>query len=89
MGIQERLVEYKDGDILLEAYMAWEDAGGDRKPGVLVSHAWGGRGEFEENKAAQLAELGYVGFALDLYGKGVKGSNPEQNQALMKRPLRI
>ncbi len=84
MAIQERLVEYKDGEILLEAYMAWEGSGSDRKPGVLISHAWGGRGEFEENKAAQLAELGYVGFALDLYGKGVKGSNPEQNRALMQ-----
>lgn len=84
MGIQTRLVEYKDGDILLEGYMAWEDPGGGRKPGVLISHAWGGRGEFEENKAEQLAELGYVGFALDLYGKGVKGSNPEQNKALMQ-----
>lgn len=84
MGIQTRLVEYKDGDILLEAYMAWEDSGGGRKPGVLVSHAWAGRVEFEENKAEQLAELGYVGFALDLYGKGVKGSSTEQNQALMQ-----
>jgi dienelactone hydrolase len=84
MAIQERLVEYKDGDVLLEAYMAWEDSGHDRRPGVLISHAWGGRGELEEIKAAQLAELGYVGFALDLYGKGVKGSNPEQNRALMQ-----
>ncbi|MDX1403865.1 MAG: dienelactone hydrolase family protein [Woeseiaceae bacterium] len=83
MAIQERLVEYKDGEILLEAYMAWEESANAR-PGVLISHAWGGRGELEENKAAQLAELGYVGFALDLYGKGVKGSNPEQNRALMQ-----
>ncbi len=84
MAIQERLVEYRDGDIMLEAYMAWDGAGTDRKPGVLISHAWGGRGELEENKAAQLAELGYVGFALDLYGKGVRGGNPEQNRALMQ-----
>ncbi len=84
MAIQERLIEYKDGEILLEAYMAWDGAGADRKPGVLVSHAWAGRGELEQNKAAQLAELGYVGFALDLYGKGVKGGNPEQNRALMQ-----
>ena len=84
MSIQTRLVEYKDGDILLEAYMAWDESSSDRRPGVLISHAWGGRGEFEEAKAAQLAELGYVGFALDLYGKGVKGVNPEQNRALMQ-----
>jgi dienelactone hydrolase len=85
MTIHERLVEYKDGDILLEAYMAWDESTThDRRPGVLISHAWAGRGEFEENKAAQLAELGYVGFALDLYGKGVKGTDPEQNRALMQ-----
>ncbi len=84
MAIQTRQIEYKDGDILLEAYMAWDDAGSDRRPGVLISHAWAGRGEFEEDKAAHLAELGYVGFALDLYGKGVKGGNPEQNRELMQ-----
>ncbi len=84
MAIQTRQVEYRDHAIELEAYMAYDDASSDRRPGVLISHAWAGRGEFEENKAEMLAELGYVGFALDLYGKGVQGSNPEQNQALMQ-----
>jgi dienelactone hydrolase len=72
--------------------MAWDDDHVGPRPGVLVSHAWGGRGEFEDNKARQLAELGYVGFALDVYGKGIRGSNPEENGALMtplleNRPL--
>ena len=84
MSIQTRLVEYKDGDILLEAYVAWDESSHDSRPGVLISHAWSGRSEFEEGKAAQLAELGYVGFALDLYGKGVKGGDPDQNRALMQ-----
>lgn len=84
MAILTRQVEYKDGDILLEAYVAWDDSSSDARPGVLISHAWAGRGEFEESKAEHLAELGYVGFALDLYGKGVKGEDPEQNRALMQ-----
>lgn len=84
MTIQTRQVEYRDHDIELEAYMAWDDSSNDRRPGVLISHAWAGLGEFEENKAERLAELGYAGFALDLYGKGVQGSNPEQNSALMQ-----
>jgi dienelactone hydrolase len=84
MEILTRQIEYKDGDTLLEGYMAWDDTSSDRRPGVLISHAWAGRSEFEESKAEQLAELGYVGFALDLYGKGVRGSNPEQNRALME-----
>ena len=84
MAIQTRLVEYRDGEQLLESYMAWDDTASDKRPGVLISHAWGGRGELEENKAVVLAELGYVGFALDLYGQNIRGSNPEENAALMQ-----
>jgi len=51
---------------------------------VLVAHAWGGRSAFEEGKARGLAEQGYVGFALDVYGKGVRGSNSDENAALMQ-----
>ena len=84
MAIHTRQVEFRDGDVLLEGYMAWDDTGSDARPGVLIAHAWGGRGALEETKAAQLAELGYVGFAGDLYGKGVSGSSREENAALMQ-----
>jgi dienelactone hydrolase len=50
----------------------------------MVCHAWGGRSEFENDKAIELAKLGYAGFALDLYGKGVLGSGPEENSVLMQ-----
>lgn len=84
MAIQTQTVEYKDGDVLLEGYLAWDDTNTDRRPGVLIAHAWSGRSEFEEGKAESLAELGYAGFALDLYGKGMRGSNAEENTALMQ-----
>lgn len=84
MGIQTRLIEYLDGDTFLEGLLAWDDANNAPRPGILVSHAWSGRSEFEEEKARRLAEFGYVGFALDMYGKGVRGSNPEENSALMQ-----
>ena len=64
--------------------MAWDTGATGSRPGVLVAHAWRGRGEHEEAKARQLAELGYVGFALDLYGKGVRGGSVEENRRLMQ-----
>ena len=64
--------------------MAWDDSGSDARPGVLISHAWAGRGDHEEHRAEQLAELGYVGFALDLYGQGQRGTTKEENAALMQ-----
>ena len=84
MAILTRTVEYQDGEREFDAYMAWEDGGSDPKPGVIVSHAWGGRSDFEDAKADKLAELGYVGFAIDLYGKGQRGGSKEENSALMQ-----
>ncbi len=81
--IQERLVEYEHNGTLLEGFMAYDDSVSGPIPGVLISHAWAGREPFECDKARALASLGYAGFALDLYGKGVLGSGPEENTKLM------
>ena len=84
MGKKNRLIEYRDGDVVLEGKLAWDDSVPGPRPGILVSHAWSGRSDYEEGKANALADLGYTAFALDLYGKGVRGSNPEENGALMQ-----
>lgn len=84
MGIRNRLIEYSDGPVLLEGRLAWDDSLQGVRPGILISHAWSGRSDFEDSKADRLAELGYAAFALDLYGKGVRGSTPEENSALMQ-----
>ena len=84
MGLQHRIIEYSDGDTVLEGRLAWDDSGTAPRPGVLVSHAWGGRSANEDGRADKLAELGYVALALDLYGKGNRGSGPEENAALMQ-----
>ena len=83
MAIQTRRVEYEDGDTLLEGFMAWDDGASEPRPAVAIAHAWGGRSEIEEGRAVRLAECGYVGFVLDMYGKDVRGADPEENAALM------
>lgn len=84
MSIGTRTIEYRDGERALEAFMAWDEAVGGPRPGVLVAHTWAGRGEAEQAKARELAALGYAGFALDLYGKGVRGGGIDENRALMR-----
>jgi dienelactone hydrolase len=73
-----------DGDVVLEAFFAFDDSISTRRPAVLISHAWAGRDEFANDKAKKLAELGYVGFALDMYGKGIVGESREENSKLMQ-----
>lgn len=84
MAIVSNTVAYMDGDVVLEAFFAFDDALSGRRPAVLINHAWGGRDDFVAEKAKKLAALGYLGFALDMYGKGVLGSGPEENAKLMQ-----
>lgn len=84
MAIVSNTVGYTDGDVLLEAFFAFDDSFSDRRPAVLINHAWGGRDDFVAEKAKKLAALGYFGFAVDMYGKGILGSSPEQNAKLMQ-----
>lgn len=84
MSLRDRIIDYRDGDAVLEGRLAWDDRFDGPRPGVLVSHAWGGRGTAEDGKADRLAELGYVALALDVYGKGRRGATPAENAALMQ-----
>ena len=84
MAIVSNTVNYLDGGTLLQALFAFDDSFEERRPAVLICHAWGGRDEFVDNKAKQLAELGYVAFALDMYGQGILGASLEENAALMQ-----
>ena len=57
--------------------------GKDTAPVVVIAHAWGGLGDNEREKAERIAKLGYAAFAMDVYGKGKRGTTVEENQALM------
>ncbi|MEO1034129.1 MAG: dienelactone hydrolase family protein [Pseudomonadota bacterium] len=84
MAIATTHVTYEHNGTTFEAHVAWDDGQDGPRPGVLVSHAWAGRSPFEDQRAVALAEMGYVGFALDVYGKGVLGGGPEENTKLMQ-----
>jgi dienelactone hydrolase len=70
-ALKTKVVDYKDGDVVLEGYAAWDDSFKGDRPGVLVVHEWWGHGPYARRRAEMLAKLGYKAFALDMYGKGV------------------
>lgn len=83
MAIVTNTINYLDGDVVLEAFFAFDDAISAPRPAVLIHHTWVGRDGFVEGKARKIAELGYLGFAIDMYGKGILGASPEENAKLM------
>lgn len=84
MAIHEQIIDYGDGDITCKGFLAYDDSRPGPLPAVLISHAWGGREESFNQKARDLARLGYAGFALDMYGNGRCGASMEENGALMQ-----
>lgn len=76
--IKTREVEYEQGGTKLTGFFAWDDAGDEKRPGVLVVHEWWGLNDYARSRAKQLAGLGYVAFALDMYGEGKVTEHPEQ-----------
>src|ERR1035441_5500674 len=77
-GIHTRIVEYKQGDTTLEGFVAYDDAIKGKRPGVLVMHQWLGLTDYEKHRAEMLAQLGYVAFCADIYGKGVRPQTPQE-----------
>ena len=74
-AIHIETVEYKQGDTTLEGFVAYDDAIQGKRPGVLVVHQWMGLTDYEKHRAEMLAQLGYVAFCADIYGKGVRPQN--------------
>jgi dienelactone hydrolase len=72
-GIKVDTVEYKDKDgAVLEGKVAYDDAAKGKRPAVVVVHDWMGISDNTELRIKELAQLGYVAIAADLYGKGVR-----------------
>jgi dienelactone hydrolase len=81
--MQEAFIPYTDGEVPLEGFAAYPSKQ-KKSPIIILCHAWKGRDDFICEKARLLASWGYIGFALDMYGKGRLGTSKEENTALKK-----
>jgi dienelactone hydrolase len=87
-ALKTELIDYRDGDTLLEGYLAYDDTLTGKRPGVLIVHEWWGMNDYVKWRAEQLARLGYVAFALDMYGKG-KTTHSAHEASRLAGPFRI
>jgi dienelactone hydrolase len=78
----EELIYSADG-IEMKGYLAWDSTKGGPRPGILVVHEWWGCNEYAKRRARMLAEVGYTGMALDLYGGGQNAANPDEAAGFM------
>ncbi len=71
-------ISYADNGTALSGYLAYDDAVSGKRPGVLVVHEWWGLNDYARQRADKLAGLGYVAFAVDMYGAGKVTDHPKQ-----------
>lgn len=76
-------MNYRDGEHELQGYVSYSERDDKPKPAVLVIHDWSGQNSFFRQKADVFAELGYVGFAVDMYGLGQTATSAQDKQTLV------
>jgi len=77
-AVQTKVIPYTYDGVTLKGYLAWDDASSGKRPGVLVVHEWWGLNDYARKRAEQLAMLGYVAFAPDMYGDGKTTEHPAE-----------
>lgn len=82
-AIKTQEIQYRQGQTPLQGFVAWDDAVPGKRPGVLVVHEWWGHNQHARDQAVRLAKAGYVGFALDMFGKGKLAAHPADAQAFV------
>lgn len=82
VSIKEDSVSYTLDGKEYKGYVAYNENNKDKRPAVLVVHEWWGLGDYARSRAKQLAELGYIAMAVDMFGNGATANDPAQAQTL-------
>ena len=75
--VREESISYRDGDVVMKGYIAYDDARKDRRPGILVVHEFWGITKHVHDTIRSLAGMGYTALAVDMYGDGKTADDPE------------
>lgn len=85
--IKTEQIQCEADGVKLNGYVAWDANRTGPRPGVLVVHEWWGQTDYIRSRARMLAELGYTGFAVDMYGNGKTAANPDEAGQFMNEVL--
>ncbi len=76
-SLKEENVSYNGDNVTMNGYVVYDENKEGTRPAVLVIHEWWGLNDYAKSRARQLAELGYIAMAVDMYGNGKTADNPD------------
>ncbi|HLP51216.1 MAG TPA: dienelactone hydrolase family protein [Chitinophagales bacterium] len=82
MAIKEETITYTADTVTMNGFVAYNENDTTKRPVVLIVHEWWGQTDYVKNRARQLAALGYLAMAVDIYGNSKTAETPEQAKAL-------
>jgi dienelactone hydrolase len=74
--VKEEAVSYTADTITANGYVVYDESKEGKRPAVLIVHEWWGLTDYPRKRAKQLAEMGYVAMAVDMYGGGKTAEDP-------------
>lgn len=77
---KEENITYTGDSTTMDGYVVYDQSSDKKRPAVLVVHEWWGLNDYSKMRARDLAKLGYVAFAIDIYGNGKTADNPDSAQ---------
>ena len=77
--VRTRLIDYEQGGTALQGYLAWDDALTGKRPGVLLIHRRDGMSDLTLTNTREIAKLGYVVFAADIFGKSIRPKDDKES----------
>ncbi len=83
--IRTEIVEYRDGDTVLEGYLAYDAKLAAKRPGIVVIPDYMGVRDLAKKRVDDLAKLGYTAFLADIYGKGIRPKDGREAMELVKK----
>lgn len=81
-GIKEENITYKGDGVTMDGFVAYDSSNHNKRPAILVVHEWWGLTDYPKMRARELAKLGYIAMAMDMFGDGKTAANPDEAKAL-------
>ncbi len=77
ISVKQENITYTGDNITMNGFVAYNEASAAKRPVVLIVHEWWGLNDYAKGRAKQLAALGYLTIAVDMYGDGKTAEDPD------------
>ncbi len=75
--LKEENITYKLDSLTMDGFIVYDENIEGKRPAVIVVHEWWGLNDYSKMRARELAKLGYIAMAMDMYGNGQRAENPD------------